>query len=184
MRQHYGELFAKWEKSIITGIVRYFEEENPWMRYPGHEALLQECFIRWLSARDRFNPERGTSIKAYMRSVVRKRLADIRKEQLAEKRIANHVADSLDEPVSDSGLFLKDIIPDVRGLKADKLRLELVIVIGKLSPFRQRICLFAGHGYSLREIEKKIGIPKSIIHEELQEIRKVFTNEGLDEYLQ
>ena len=183
MRQHYGELFAKWEKSIITGIVRYFEEENPWMRYPGHEALLQECFIRWLSARDRFNPERGTSIKAYMRAVGKKRLADIRKEQLADKRIGNHLADSLDEPVSASVIFLKDIIPDVRRLKADKLRLELAIAVSKLTTFRQRICLLAGHGYSLREIEKRLGLPKSISHEELQEIRRIFRNEGLDEYL-
>jgi len=114
---------------------------------------------------------------------VKKRLADIRKEQSAEKRIGNHLAHSLDEPVSDSGLFLKDIIPDVRRLKADRLRLELAIAISKLSPFRQRICLLAGHGYSLREIEKRLGIPRSIIHEELQEIRRVFLNEGLDEYL-
>lgn len=183
MRQHYGELFTEWEKGIIAGIVRDFEEENSWMRFPGHEALLQECAIRWLSARDRFNPERGTSIKAYMRAVVKKRLADIRKGQSAEKRMGNHLAESLDEPVSDSGLFLKDIIPDVRGLKADKLRLELAIVISKLSPSRQKICWLAGHQYSLREIEKKLGIPKSVIHEELQEIRRIFRNEGLDEYL-
>ncbi len=183
MTRHYGELFAEWEKGIITGMVRDFEEKNSWMRYPGHEALVQECFAQWGLVRDQFNPARGASIKTYMRSVIKNRLENIREEQSAEKRMGDHLTLALDEPVSDSGLFRKDIIPDVRGLEVDKLRLELAIAISKLSPFRQRICLLAGHEYSLREIERKLGVPKSTIHEELQEIRRIFANEGLDEYL-
>ena len=184
MGVHYGDLFEEWELTIVRGMVAEFEENNPWLTYPGHEALLQECFDHWYWTRSQYNPEKGASIKTYMHRVVWRKLNGIRRKEWAEKRRANHLAESLDEPMSDSGLSLKDIIPDVRGLKADKLRSELARVISKLSPFRQKVCLLARDGYSLREIEKKLGISKTRIHEELQEIRRIFRNEGLDEYLQ
>lgn len=184
MWPQYGELFAEWEERIITRMVRAFEEENSWMRFPEREDLLEECFIHWWSVRDQFTSERGASIETYMRSVVKKFLADVRKKEWAMSRRGSHFNRSLDEPAPDSKLPLRDTIPDVKGIEEVERRLDIERAIDKLSPSRQRIWRLKASGYSLREIERKVGVPKSTIHEELREIISIFADEGLAEYLQ
>lgn len=183
MAVYYGNLFADWETAIVRGMVAEFEAHNPWLKYPGHEALLQECFSHWFFVRNQFSPEKGTSIKTYMRRVIRNRLNDIRKEQWAEKRRGDNFAISLDRPISDSGTCLRDVIPDVRGAEADDLRRDVERVVNRLNPFQQRICQLLRHGYSVRDAEKVLGKSKSTVYEEISKLRKVFANEGLDEYL-
>lgn len=183
MMAYYGDLFENWEMTIVRGMVAEFEKDNTWLRYPGHKALLQESFSHWYFMRGRFNPEKGASIKTYMRRVVSRRLNDIRKKEWAEKRRENHFTVPLDVPISDSGAFLKDVIPDDRTPEADDLRRDVERVMSKLNPFQQQICRLLGHGYSVREAERKLGKSKSSIYEEKIKLRQIFANEGLREYL-
>lgn len=183
MGVRYGDLFEDWEVTIVRGMVAEFEENNPWLRYPEHEDLLQECFSHWYFMRSQFNPEKGASIKTYMRRVVSRRLNDIRKIQWAKKRRGDNFTVSLDMPISDSGASLRDVIPDDKTPEDDDLRRDVERVVSKLSPFQQQICRLLRHGYSVREAGRKLGKSKSIIHEEKIKLRQVFTNEGLDDYL-
>ncbi len=66
----YGDLFTDLEIAITKQVISQFRATNSWLQEPGFEDLLQECLTHWFLQRSKFNPRRGTSVRAYMAKIV------------------------------------------------------------------------------------------------------------------
>ena len=60
----------------------------------------------------------------------------------------------------------------------------LLKALEKLSRRQQELChLIRKEGLSMREVSKKLNIPRGTLFDEILRIREVFRNEGLKDYL-
>ena len=62
----YGDLFTEWEIAIAKKVVSHFQTSYSWLKGLEFEDLLQECLIHWCLNRDKFQKDRGASIKTFM----------------------------------------------------------------------------------------------------------------------
>ena len=180
--------FHDCEIAVAKNLVNEFRQVQPCLQQEGFEDLLQECLIHWLFVRDGYDPTREASQQTYMGRVLRNKLTDIVREQEADKRKISHLTLSLDEPLRDGNDSdtLTDTIPETQpasilqiGLKIDLLR-----ILEKLTPKQQELCHLLGPGgLSIKEASECLETPRSTIYDEIKRIRKIFSKEGLGEYL-
>jgi RNA polymerase sigma-70 factor (ECF subfamily) len=55
--------------------------------------------------------------------------------------------------------------------------------MAKLSVLQKKVCLSLGQGYSVTEIARELGKGRATIYDEISRMKKIFCDEGLDEYL-
>ena len=64
------------------------------------------------------------------------------------------------------------------------MRLDLLRLCAQLTPAQQRLCLILGEeGLSVKAAAEQLGIPRGTLYEEINRIRKLFADHGLDDYL-
>jgi len=170
------------EFAIARKISSEFLANHSWIKGYGLEDLIQECLIQWHLARHTYDVSKGASRRTYMANVARHRLQNILEEQLAEKRGADRNAMSLDQPLPDQQATLEDLIPALENYDLF-LRLDLERTMAKLSVLQKKVGLFLWQGYSVTEIARELGKGRASIYDEISRIKKIFRDEGLDEYL-
>jgi RNA polymerase sigma-70 factor (ECF subfamily) len=89
---------------------------------------------------------------------------------------------SLDQPLPDQQATLEDLIPAPENYDLF-LRLDLERTMAKLSVLQKQIGLFLRQGYSVTEIARELGKGRATIYDEISRMKKIFCDEGLDEYL-
>ena len=183
MGSTYAGVFEDWEFAIARKISSEFLANHSWIiKGYGLEDLVQECLIQWHLARHTYDESKGASQRTYMANVARHRLQNILEEQLAEKRGADRNAMSLDQPLPDQQATLEDLIPALENYDLF-LRLDLERTMAKLSVLQKKVGLFLWQGYSVTEIARELGKGRASIYDEISRIKKIFRDEGLDEYL-
>jgi RNA polymerase sigma-70 factor (ECF subfamily) len=182
MGSTYAGAFEDWEFAIARKISSEFLANHSWIKGYGLEDLIQECLIQWHLARHTYDVSKGASRRTYMANVARHRLQNILEEQLAEKRGADRNAMSLDQPLPDQQATLEDLIPALENYDLF-LRLDLERTMAKLSVLQKKVGLFLWQGYSVTEIARELGKGRASIYDEISRIKKIFCDEGLDEYL-
>lgn len=184
MGSNYSGEFEGWEVAIARKLSNEFLARYSWIKGYGIDDLVQECLIQWSLARQTYHPEKAASRQTHMSQVVRHRLQDIIDKQLAEKRKADRLAASLDEPISEEGLTLKDMIPTPDSIEVDLcLRLDLERAMAKLTIFQKRLCVLLQQGYNVTEIAATLHKARPTIYDEIARLKKTFADAGLDEYL-
>ncbi len=184
MGPSYSGAFENWEVAIARKLSGEFRAQYSWIKGYDIDDLVQECLIRWHLARHTYHPEKAASRQTHMAQVVRHRLQDILDEQLAEKRKADRLATSLDQPVSEEGMTLKDVIPSTRSVEADlSLCLDLEQAMARLTTFQRRLCVLLREGYNVTEISAILHKSRPTIYDEIARLRKIFADGGLDEYI-
>ena len=189
MSLNYGGLFESWEIAVAKKVINDYRREHEYLAREGLDDLLQECLIRWLEVRDRYDPKRGASKKTYMAEVVRNMLSKLAEKATADKRKAIYESVSLDGSLSDDEdkpalidkiAESKDIQPQTKS----ELKIELSRVFQKLTPQQQKLCTLLGEeGLSISEASKRLDKHRMIIYREIARIRELFEKEGLKDYL-
>lgn len=184
MEQGYGDLFAPWQMSLIKSLIKEFRYKYPWIKLD-FEDLLQECVIHWYSAQAAFKPEKQVPLRSYMTKVIKNKLHDILEKQMAEKRKLDFLFDSLESPAFDEEINLEELISDGRlPLETEAaMRVDIGRVIKELSPFQEKLCQLLSQGYSIRDISRTLGKSKSTTHTEVKKVRGIFSDKGLEKYL-
>jgi RNA polymerase sigma factor (sigma-70 family) len=182
MGSSYSGAFEDWEIAIARKISGEFLAKHSWIKGYDFDDLVQECLIQWHLARHTFDGSKGASRQTYMANVAKNRLQNILEEQLADKRAADRNMISLDQPLSDEQGTIADFIPAPESYDFS-LKLDLERTIAKLSIRQQKVCLFLWQGYNVTEIARELGKGRATIYDEIDHLKKIFSDEGLDEYL-
>ncbi|MDD4985181.1 MAG: sigma factor [Dehalococcoidales bacterium] len=182
MGSTYFGAFEDWEIAIARKISGEFLAKHSWIKGYDFDDLVQECLIQWHLARHTYDGSKGASRRTYMANVARHRLQNILEEQLADKRGADRHTMSLDQPLSDEQVTLADFIPAPENYDFS-LKLDLERTIAKLSTLQQKVCMFLWQGYNVTEIARELGKGRATIYGEINRLKKIFSDEGLDEYL-
>jgi len=184
MGPNYSQAFEDWEVAVARKLSSEFLAQHSWIRLYTLDDLVQECLIQWGLARHTYRPEKDASRQTHMAQVVRNKLRDILDAELAEKRRSDRLARSLDQPVSEEGRTLKDIIPSTRSVEADaSLRHDLEQAMAKLTAFQEKLCILLRWGYNPTEIAAIVNRSRPVVYREIKQIRRTFADAGLDEYL-
>ena len=178
----YGDLFEEWELAVARNSVAHFKAKYPWLCFPDFDDLLQECLTHWYFTRGSFQQGKGASIKTYMSKVVKIRLQAILREQISYKRRFNHLARSLDEPLSESVETLADLVPDDRESANVALQIDVQSALQELTPLQQSICRLLSEGYPVKRIAEIIGRPRTTVRDHIKRIKEVFIKRGLKNY--
>jgi RNA polymerase sigma factor (sigma-70 family) len=180
-----GEL-ADWEIALVQLLVYDFLASRTVS--PGFEEddLAQECLLHWWSQRQRYEETRGASMRTFLRTVVKAKLIDIERTMKAGKRGAGQRPLSLDAPLSHEAGgkgTLGDTVP------AGETAIEVMSsvmrehLLSRLAPGQRRLVLGLEAGMSMSEISKRLDVPRTTLYDELERIRRVFRDEGLEEFL-
>ena len=178
----YTGVFEDWEIAIAKKISHEFLARNSWIKGYDLDDLVQECLLQWHLARHTYEENKAASRRTYMADVARHRLQNILQEQLAEKRAADRNTLSLDQTLSNEPTTLEELIPDPQNYDFS-LRLDLERTIAKLSALQQRVCWFLWQGYNVTEIARELGKSRGSIYDDIVRVKRVFSDQGLDEYL-
>ena len=136
---------------------------------------------------DPVNPPLG-----FMATVLRNWLADLVRERGTDKRSGDLDTPSLDASIdgSEDGMTLAELldVSQSRDSASDgethhHMHLDLLRASAHLTPAQQRLCLMLGEeGLSVKAAEH-LGIPRGTLYEEINRIRKLFADHGLEIYL-
>lgn len=157
---------AELKKLSDRGIIRLSESEDI------ASSLLAAVVAAWPN----FDPDRAPA-EAFINQIVNTRLVSILRKRSARKRRAGT------EPISQN----EDRLVDPRwsdGAWRDQidLRLDMQIVIGKLTPRQREIC-----DQLMREAitpaARQMGVPRTTLRDAAAKIRDIFRDAGLEEYL-
>ena len=191
--QRYQRLFQDWEIAIAKRLINEFRHSMASLKNEDLEDLLQECLLQWYISKEKYNPERGASIKTYMARVVRNKLIDLVRERESDKRKISHTAVSLDKPLSEGdSRTLRDELreDDSQDLSRDSLSnheisIDLRKAFGRLNPKQRKLCYLLGQkGITLKEASELLKTPRTTIYDEIKRIRAIFMKEGLNEYVE
>jgi len=85
------EGFENWEIAVAKNVVSSFLKSNKIREYT-LDDLLQECLLHWYQKRGKYRSDRKATRQTFMGHILRRRLQEILREHLADKRKVNQVA--------------------------------------------------------------------------------------------
>lgn len=188
-----GTGLARWEIAVATKLVNEQRKRSRALQIDDVDDLVQECLVHWLTVRARLGHDPDNPPLGYMARVLRNWLTDLVRERSTDKRAGDLDLEPLDAVMdgSEDGVTLADTMhvvvdgsPDVDGIAHHHLRRDLLRTCVHLSASQQRLCLLiADEGLSVKAAAERLGIPRSTIYEEINRIRRIFAEHGLEIYL-
>lgn len=178
MEESYADLFNSWEIPITKSLISEFLRKYPWLKLE-REDLLQECLVHWHFKRKTYDHMRG-SAKAYLRQVVKNKLVSILRRELAARRGASSLLVSLDELISEA----ETLVEEAQSLEIPiDVSIDVRLVTEGLTPFQKQVCLLLGEGYPVAEAARSLNKPRRTVRQEIEKIRRIFSEKGLEDYL-
>jgi len=190
---NYEDLFEDWEIGIVTRLIGKFQRRWTCLKQESFEDLLQECLCHWHFSKISHDPQGEASQKTFMTGIIENKLIDLVRERESSKRRVAHLAVSLDGPVGtgeDSRALIDTVHQGSMGgthpdpFKQIELRLDLSIMLCRLTPRQKELCLLLGEeGLTVKEASGRLNVPRTSLYDEIKRIRAIFRSEQLDEYL-
>ena len=140
------------------------------------DDIRQELWIYIAQSVDQYDLERGGSPATFFRNVIERRIIDIRR----------HFFVVNGNEMSHCSLDAEDDLPAYAKNDAQmiELRMDLAVVMERLTPPQRQICQLLMDGLSLRNIAARLGIPfSSFMHRHIRPIRDEFRKENIEKYL-
>ena len=194
MALKHGEGLQKWEIAVTKKLVSEFRRRSRSLAREEFDDLMQECLAHWIVVRRKLAPDPGAPPVGYMAQVIRNKLTDLIREKAADKRAGEQDALSLDAALdgSEDGATLADLLADDESAQRDETgavdrhnaRIDIGRAMARLTPVQRQLCQMLGEeGLSIKEAAERLRIPRGTLYEEIKRIRKVFTDQGLGDYL-
>jgi RNA polymerase sigma-70 factor (ECF subfamily) len=189
-----GGGLQQWEIAVTKKLVGEFRRRWRSLAREEFDDLMQECLAHWIVVRRKLAPDRDAPPVAYMAQVIRNKLMDLIREQAAEKRAGEQEALSLDAALdgTDDGLTLGDLLAADESAQQDEAgavdhhhaRIDIGRALARLTPIQRQLCQMLGEeGLTIKEAAERLRIPRGTLYEEVKRIRKVFSDQGLGDYL-
>ena len=140
------------------------------------DDIRQELWIYIAQAVDQYDPERGGSLATFFRNVIEKRIIDIRR----------HFFVMNGDEMSHCSLDAEKNLPAYakNDARLTELRMDLPVVMARLTPIQRQICQLLMDGLTLRNVAARLGIPfSSFMHRHIRSIREEFRKENIEKYL-
>lgn len=158
------------------------------------EDVEQELMLDLLGRMPKHDPSRG-AISTFVSRVVEHRVATLLEPRRAEKRDWRRNGASLHDEVEDGEGARVELWrtlsrdadhrrtggSDGQAPGASDIRLDVRAAVDTLPPQLRDLCRWLLH-YSVTEVSRATGIPRSTLHGRLKEIRARFEDAGLDAY--
>lgn len=189
-----GAGLEQWEIAVTRKIVAECRRRYRILAREDPEDVQQECLLHWIEVRQRLAPNGDGPPVAYMSQVLRNKLTDWVREQVADKRGGEQDLLSLDASVdgSDDGLTLAEVIADsattesgnVMGGSRHDAAIDVARALDALTPLQKWLCRMLGEeGLSVKEAAERLRIPRATLYDEIKRIRQALTDQGLADYL-
>jgi RNA polymerase sigma factor (sigma-70 family) len=193
MSANYKGLFENWELAVSRKLVRQFRSRWASLGRDEFDELMQECLVHWLSVRSQFDPALDTNRSAFIARVVRNKLTDLVRERDAEKRKASFISISLDQPLGnqEDSPTLLDVVNESQVQQGEQLartlrddaEVDIQRAMKLLTPFQKQVCTLLWEGLSVQEASRELGVVRTTLYDELKRIRKIFSDLGLQHYI-
>ena len=182
-----------WEIAVAKKLVGEYRRRSRILERYEFEDLVQDCLLHWITVRGSLDRDPANPPLGYMATVLRNWLADLVRKRGTDKRSGDLDTPSLDASIdgSDDGMTLAELL-DVSqsrdsagdGETHHHMHLDLLRACAHLTPAQQRLCLMLGEeGLSVKAAAEHLGIPRGTLYEEINRIRKLFADHGLEIYL-
>lgn len=181
----------KWEIAVAKNVVNGFLRRN---RIKGYDFddLLQECLLHWCQNREKYKQDKETSKPTFMGFILKRRLREILREQLADKRQVNQVMEPmivvLDQNDSDGDtLDFSDKNQEEKYFSSQHyfgLEKDVKDAMSRLPSSQKKLCYLIMEGYPMAHISKILHKPRATLYDEIKRIQRIFLDEGLKEYLE
>lgn len=168
-----------WELDSVQREVAAFLRTHRF-RWSDAGDLVQECLITWLERRPTFDAGRSSPM-TYLKVVVRSRLKDLLRAELAAGQRAHREAASLDRPSSaddDDSPPLR--VPDPGLNPADEAVANLSIerAGARLSSRQRAVLQGLRDDYRVTRLADVLGVHRDTLYADLHRIREAFRREG------
>ena len=182
-----------WEIAVAKKLVGEYRRRSRILERYEFEDLVQDCLLHWITVRRSLDRDPANPPLGYMATVLRNWLADLVRKRGTDKRSGDLDTPSLDASIdgSDDGMTLAELL-DVSqsrdsagdGETHHHMHLDLLRACAHLTPAQQRLCLMLGEeGLSVKAAAEQLGIPRGTLYEEINRIRKLFADHGMEIYL-
>ena len=182
-----------WEIAVAKKLVGEYRRRSRILDRYEFEDLVQDCLLHWITVRRSLDRDPANPPLGYMATVLRNWLADLVRKRGTDKRSGDLDTPSLDASIdgSDDGMTLAELL-DVSqsrdsagdGETHHHMHLDLLRACAHLTPAQQRLCLMLGEeGLSVKAAAEQLGIPRGTLYEEINRIRKLFADHGMEIYL-
>ena len=182
-----------WEIAVAKKLVGEYRRRSRILERYEFEDLVQDCLLHWITVRRSLDRDPANPPLGYMATVLRNWLADLVRKRGTDKRSGDLDTPSLDASIdgSEDGMTLAELldVSEPRGSAGDgethhHMRLDLLRACAHLTPAQQRLCLMLGEeGLSVKAAAEKLGIPRGTLYQEINRIRKLFADHGMEIYL-
>ena len=182
-----------WEIAVAKKLVGEYRRRSRILERYEFEDLVQDCLLHWITVRGSLDRDPANPPLGYMATVLRNWLADLVRKRGTDKRSGDLDTPSLDASIdgSEDGMTLAELL-DVSqsrdsagdGETHHHMHLDLLRTCAHLTPAQQRLCLMLGEeGLSVKAAAEQLGIPRGTLYEEINRIRKLFADHGMEIYL-
>ena len=156
------------------------------------EDIEQELWLHLLRRQDCYDPARSR-VTTFIARVVENRIRTLIEHQRAGKRSCDTPVDSLDDRVSpDIEMDRHEVVDQETYLRATgqisqplaelrELALDVDRAISSLPPDLRDIALLLMQ-YTITEVSRRTGIPRTTINDKRDQIRRAFEKHGLEVY--
>jgi DNA-directed RNA polymerase specialized sigma24 family protein len=188
--------FAAWEVNLVKGKARTLPGKAGFT-YADIPDIEQELLLEVHLKRDTSdNWERVTaSKKTVMSRILDNRIRNLIKSSATDKRRVHSITDSLSaetsRTVEGAPATLEDFLGEDHIVAYQRqsaptpqdLQIDLSLRARELSAIQQRISNLLIQGFSITETAKALGIKRTTLNEEIDRMRALFYEEGLQNYL-
>ena len=182
-----------WEIAVAKKLVGEYRRRSRILERYEFEDLVQDCLLHWITVRGSLDRDPANPPLGYMATVLRNWLADLVRKRGTDKRSGDLDTPSLDASIdgSDDGMTLAELLDASQsrdsagdGETHHHMHLDLLRTCAHLTPAQQRLCLMLGEeGLSVKAAAEQLGIPRGTLYEEINRIRKLFADHGMEIYL-
>ena len=138
------------------------------------DDIKQELWIYIAEALNQFDASRHCSLRTFLCRVIENRIVTIRNLYLPPD-VSVISYDATDEEFP---LYAKDEVHQI------ELRMDLAVVMARLSPIQRQICQMLMDGLTLRNVATRLGLSFStFMHRHIRPIREEFRKEKIEKSL-
>jgi len=196
MNLNYKNTFLQWELAVAKKIVYEYQQKYGCLKRIDFNDLLQEVISHWYFNKGKFELNRKASKKTFMAKIVKNKLNDILREELADKRKINSQAFSLNQSIGEDENnpdYIDNVtvnnIPTREAISNPFLsilkKIDIDKTLQKLNPKQQIICeLIMSKDLNISDLSKCLNTPRSTVYDEIDRIRKIFEKAGLKKYIE
>ena len=140
------------------------------------DDIQQELWICIAKALEKFNLRHQCSLQTFLDNVIERRVINICRHFISIHGLFSGTVHDVNE---DSPAFAQDSV------RLAELRMDLAVVLERLSPTQRQICQWIMDGISMKGIARRMKIPySSLFHFYVDGIRDEFEKEKMQKYLE